>query len=112
MDIKELLAHPDIVITEEDLIAEGAVVEMGAWGIATFRGNPVRAVSDTLFRALKNAFSLAATAGLAVTDQDRAEAVEMLEEESRDPDNPHLAPYVAWLKTQDTYDGLVDLVSP
>jgi hypothetical protein len=112
MDINELLAHPDVVVTEEDLIAEGAVVEMDAWGIATFRGDPVRTVSDTLFWALKNAFTLAATGGLALTDQDLAETVSELEEESSDPDNTFMVPYVAWLKAQDSFDGLTRLVSP
>jgi hypothetical protein len=110
MDIDELLANPDFVVTEEDAIAEGAIREMEAWGIAVFRGEPVRTVSDTLFRALKNAFSLAATAGLAMTDQDLAETVEALEEESSDPDNAFMVPYVAWLTDQDTYDGLTGIV--
>ena len=75
MDIKELLAHPNVVITEQDAIAEGAVREMDGWGIAQFRGDPVRTVSDTLFRALQDAFGLAATAGLTMTAQNWAETL-------------------------------------
>ena len=75
MNIDELLANPDVVITEEDAIAEGAVREMDGWGIARFRGDRVRTVSDTLFRALQDAFGLAATAGLAMTEQDWAETL-------------------------------------
>jgi len=75
MDIKELLAHPDVVITEEDAIAEGAIRDMSGYGVATFRGDPVRTVSDTLFKALQDAFGLAATAGLTMTEQDWAETL-------------------------------------
>ena len=75
MDINELLAKPDFVITEKEAIDEGAIVEMDAYGIAIFRGDPVRTVSDTLFRTLQDAFGLAATAGLTVTVQDWAETL-------------------------------------
>ncbi len=61
--------------TEEQAIADGAVREMDAWGIARFHGEPVRTVSDTLFKALQDAFGLAATAGLQMTEQDWAETL-------------------------------------
>jgi hypothetical protein len=108
MDINELLANPDFVVTEEDAIAEGAIREMDTYGIATFRGDPVRTVSDTLFRALQNAFRLGATAGLTLTGQDLAETVSEMEDEARE--DPGRAEYVAWLKEQDSFDGLTGLV--
>jgi hypothetical protein len=48
---------------------------MGGYGIATFRGDPVRTVSDTLFRALQDAFGPAASAGLPMTEQDWQETL-------------------------------------
>jgi hypothetical protein len=100
MDINELLANPDIVITEEDLIAEGAIREMDAYGIATFRGAPVRTVSDTLFRALQDAFGLAASHGMQMNGQDWAET---LAERAADGQT---APAI------DDLDGRIDLVPP
>jgi hypothetical protein len=64
------LPEPGIVYTEEQAIAEGAVRKMDAYGVATFRGDPVYTVSDTLFRALQDTFGLAATAGITVTEAD------------------------------------------
>jgi hypothetical protein len=67
--------EPDVVITEQQAIAEGVIREMGGYGIATFRGAPVRTVSDTLFRVLQDAFGLAATAGHTVTRKDWEETL-------------------------------------
>jgi hypothetical protein len=94
-DISELLAHPDVVVTEEDAIAEGAVVSMGGYGIAEFRGEPVRTVSQALFEALQNAFRLAATAGARrLSDKEVAAEIDAMDgEHGRDPG------YVAWVRS-------------
>jgi hypothetical protein len=62
--------EPDVIITEEQAIAEGAAVDMDGWGIAQFRDEPVRTVSSTLFAALKAAFGQAASAGMGITIED------------------------------------------
>lgn len=73
--IAEKFAHPDFVVTEEDAIAEGAVVSMSGWGIATFRGEPVRTVSRAMFDVLRDAFGLAASKGLTMTEKDWEETL-------------------------------------
>jgi hypothetical protein len=60
--------EPDVIITEEQAIAEGAAVDMDGWGIAIFRGDPVRTVSSALFGALQAAFGQAASAGMPIED--------------------------------------------
>ncbi len=62
--------EPDVIYTEKEAIDTGDVRDMDGWGIATFRGQPVRTVSGTLFRALKDAYGLAASAGLNMTGAD------------------------------------------
>ena len=62
--------EPDVIYTEKEAVDEGAVRDMDGYGIATFHGQPVRTVSDTLFRALKDAYGLAASAGLNMTEAD------------------------------------------
>ncbi len=79
--------EPDIVITQEQGIAEGWIVPMDAWGIASFRGEPVAAVSRALFDALKSAFRFAATTGMNITDQQWADAgAQLLAEGTAPPD--------------------------
>ncbi len=65
----------DFTYTEEQAIAEGAIREMSTWGTVQFRGQPVSTVSDTLFKALQDAFGLAATAGITVTEADWEETL-------------------------------------
>jgi hypothetical protein len=86
--------EPDFVVTEEDAIAEGAIREMDGYGIAEFRGEPVRTVSAALFAELQNAFRLAATAGMRrLSDQDLKTEIDHMEgEDGRDPE------YVAWVR--------------
>ena len=67
--------EPDVIYTEKEAVDEGTVRLMDGWGIATFRGEPVRTVSDNLFRALKDAFGLAASAGLNMTGADWEETL-------------------------------------
>jgi hypothetical protein len=87
--------EPDVVITEEDAIAEGAVRDMDGYGIVTFHGDPVRTVSAALFAEMRNAFRLAATAGMwRLSDKDlKAEIEHMDGEPGRDPE------YVAWVRS-------------
>ena len=67
--------EPDVIYTEKEAVDEGTVRLMDGWGIATFRGEPVRTVSDALFAALKDAYGLAASAGLNMTEQDWRETL-------------------------------------
>jgi hypothetical protein len=96
----------DFVITEDQAIAEGAVIDMHGWGIASFRGEPIATVSRGLFSALKAAFRLAATGGLTVTDQQWAEAGAEIIDDHTYPE------YAAWYSQQDNLAGLIKLVPP
>lgn len=101
--------EPDFTYTEEDAVDDGAAIDMGGYGYATFRGEPVRTVSDTLFAALQNAFRFAATAGLPMTPEIyQAELDSMEGENGRDPE------YVSWLRGQNLTDlfGIAAIVPP
>lgn len=88
-DVEEMLQHPDVVVTEDQGIAKGWIVPMDAWGVASFRGEPVASVSRALFDALKKAFRLAATAGMNITEQQWRDAGAVLLAEGTIP--PDLA---------------------
>ena len=55
--------EPDFTYTEKEAIDDGAARSMDGYGIAWFRGEPIRTVSEGLFQALKDAYGLAASAG-------------------------------------------------
>jgi hypothetical protein len=54
---------PDVIVTEDDAVAEGVIVRMDVWGIPTFHGEPVRTVSRPLFEALQARFMAAIELG-------------------------------------------------
>ena len=55
--------QPDFVFTDEQALAEGSVIDMSCWGVATFRGRPIPTISRTLHALLKAKFTSAIEVG-------------------------------------------------